>query len=58
MVKNLNIDFTLNNCLFEYVKLNKNLNPEKWKYSSCNIGFHSRYLSGYFYRWKHEKKCH
>ena len=42
MAKNLNTDFILNNCLFGYVKLNKNLNPEKWKYSGYNIGFDSR----------------
>ena len=33
-LKNLNTDFTLNNCLFGSVKLNKNADPDKYKYSS------------------------
>ena len=33
-LRNLNTDFTLNNCLFGSVKLNKNADPDKYKYSS------------------------
>ena len=33
-LKYLNTDFTLNNCLFGSVKLNKNADPDKYKYSS------------------------
>ena len=33
-LRNLNTDFTLNNCLFRSVKLNKNADPDKYKYSS------------------------
>ena len=33
-LKYLNTDFTLNNCLFVSVKLNKNADPDKYKYSS------------------------
>ena len=41
-LKNLNTDFTLNNCLFGSVKLTKNADPDKYKYSGYGIGFHSR----------------
>ena len=33
-LRNLNTDFTLNNCIFGSVKLNKNADPGKYKYSS------------------------
>ena len=33
-LRNLNTDFTLDNCLFGSVKLNKNADPDKYKYSS------------------------
>ena len=33
-LRNLNTDFTLNNCLFGSVKLNKNADPDNYKYSS------------------------
>ena len=33
---------TLNNCLFVSVKLTKNAYPDKYKYSSYDIGFDSR----------------
>ena len=33
-LKYLNTNFTLNNCLFGSVKLNKNADPDKYKYSS------------------------
>ena len=39
---NLNINFTLVNCLFRSVKLNKNADIGKYKYSGCGIGFDSR----------------
>ena len=41
-LRNLSIDFTLNNCLFGSVKLTKNADPEKYKYSGYAIGFNSR----------------
>ena len=40
-LRNLNTDFTLNNCLFGSVKLTKNADPDKYNYSSYGIGFHS-----------------
>ena len=40
-LKNLNTEFTLNNCLFGSVKLTKNTNPVKYKNSGCGIGFDS-----------------
>ena len=46
-LRDLNIDFTLNNCLFWYVKLIKNAGPDKYKYSCYDIEFYSR--------WKHDK---
>ena len=39
--KDLNTDFTLGNCLFGAVKLTKNADPDKYKYSSYGIGFDS-----------------
>ena len=41
-LRNLNTDFTLNNCLFGSVKLTKNDDPTKYKYSSYGIGFDFR----------------
>ena len=41
-LRNLNSDFTLNNCLCRSVNLTKNAGPEKYKYSSFSIGFNSR----------------
>ena len=42
MVKrDLNTDFTLNNCLFGSVKLTKNAEPDKFGYSGYGIGFDS-----------------
>ena len=37
-----NVDFTLANCLSGYVKLTKNADRDKYKYSSSSIGFDSR----------------
>ena len=42
MVRKLNTDFTINNCLFGSVKLAKNADPDKYKYSGYGIGFDSR----------------
>ena len=39
--KNLNTDFILNNCLFGSVKLTKNTDLDKYKYSGYGIGFNS-----------------
>ena len=41
-LKNLSTDFTLTNCLFGSVRLNKNADPGKYKYSGYGIGFNSR----------------
>ena len=41
-LRNLNTDFTLGNCLFAFVKLTKNADPDKYKYTGCAIGFDSR----------------
>ena len=40
--KNLNTDFTLGNCLFGAVKITKNADPDKYKYSGYGVGFDSR----------------
>ena len=40
-LRNLNKDFTLDNCLFGSAKLNKNADPSKYKYSGYSIGFDS-----------------
>ena len=32
-LRNLNTDFTLGNCLFESVKLTKNVDPDRYKYT-------------------------
>ena len=39
---NSNIGFTLNNCLFASLKLTKNADPDKYKYSACGVGIDSR----------------
>ena len=41
-LKDLNTDFTLVNCLFGSVKLTKNADLDKYKYSGYSIGFDSR----------------
>ena len=40
-LRNLNTNFTLSNCLFGSVKLTKNVDPDKYKYSGYSIGFDS-----------------
>ena len=40
-LRNLNTDFTLNNCLFGSVKLTKNADPDKYKYNGSDIDFDS-----------------
>ena len=40
-LRNLNTGFTLADCLFESVKLTKNADLDKYKYSSYSIGFDS-----------------
>ena len=42
MLINANTHFTLDNCLFRSVKLAKNADPDKYKYSGYGIGFDSR----------------
>ena len=42
--RDLNTDFTLNDCLFGVVKLVKNADPDQCFYSGYNIGFDSRSL--------------
>ena len=42
MSRDLNADFTLNNWLFGSVVLTKNVDPDKYKYSSYGIGFDYR----------------
>ena len=39
--KDLNTDFTVGNCLFGAVKLSKNADLDKYKYSRYGIGFNS-----------------
>ena len=41
-LRNLNTNFTLNNCLFGSVRLTKNADPDKYKYSGYVIGFDLR----------------
>ena len=41
-LQDLNIDFTLKNCLFGSVKLTKKVDPDKYKYSNYDIEFDSR----------------
>ena len=40
-LRNLNTDFTSGNCLFRSVKVAKNAELDKYKFSSCTIGFDS-----------------
>ena len=40
-LRNLNTYFTLNNCSFGSVKLNKNADSDKYKYSGCGRGHDS-----------------
>ena len=40
-LRNLNIDFTLGNCLFGFVKLTKNADLDKYMYTGYDIGFYS-----------------
>ena len=41
-LRNLNTDFTFGNCLFESVKLTKNADQDKCKYTGYGIGCDSR----------------
>ena len=41
-LRNLNIDFTLGDCLFGSVKLTKNTDIDKYKYTGYGLGFDSR----------------
>ena len=41
-VRNLNTEFTLSNCLCWSLKLTKNADPDKYKYSGYTIEFDSR----------------
>ena len=47
LLRNLNTDFTLNNCLLVSTKLTKNADPDRHKYSGYGIGFDS--LSEYLF---------
>ena len=40
-LRSLNTAFTLGNCLFETAKLTKNADPDKYKYTDCDIGLNS-----------------
>ena len=40
-LRNLNTDFTLSNCIFGSVKLTKNTDLDKYKYTGYGIGFDS-----------------
>ena len=40
-LRNLNTDFTLSNCLFGSVKLTKNADLDKYKYTGYDIAFDS-----------------
>ena len=51
-LRNLNTDFILSNCLFGSVKLTKNADLDKYKYTGYDIGLDSTY------RWKLWKKCY
>ena len=41
-LRNLNTIFTLSNCLFGFVQLNKNTDLDKYEHSGYGIGFDSR----------------
>ena len=52
MVKrDLNTDFTLNNCLFGSVKLTKNAEPDKLGYSGYGIGFLILWYFSFYWKW-------
>ena len=55
-LRNLNTDFTLGNCLFGSVKLTKNADLDKYKYSGYYIGFDSH--SDFYYLTVPWEKCH
>ena len=42
MVKKLNTDFMLGNCLFGAMKLTKNDDLDKYGYSDCGLEFNAR----------------
>ena len=39
--RDLNTDSSLQDCLLGPVKLTKNVDPDKYKYNSCSVGFGS-----------------
>ena len=41
--KDLNTDFSLRNCLLGAVKIGKTTDPDRYKYSTYDIVFNSRY---------------
>ena len=43
-LRNLNKDLKLNSCLFGFLKLTKNADLDKYKYSGHGIGFVSCYI--------------
>ena len=55
-LRNLNTDFTLNNCLFGPVKLTENSDLDKYKYNRYDIDLFS--FRVFIYIWKQGKKCH
>ena len=42
MSQDLNLNFTLKDCLFGGVKLARDPDPDKYVYGDCGIGFNSR----------------
>ena len=40
--RDLNMEFTLDECLFVAVKLTKNANPDKYRYSGYGIEYDAR----------------
>ena len=42
LLRDLNTNLTLNNYLFGFVELTKNVDPAKYKYSGYSVGFDSR----------------
>ena len=48
-LRNLNTNFTLNNCLFWSEKVTKNADLDKYKYSGYGIGFYFRSIVQNFY---------
>ena len=56
-IRNLNTDFTLGSFLFGSVKLTKNVDLDKYKYTGYGRGFNScsEFL---FTDGRYEKKCH